>query len=327
MKSSSILTNIGSRLASDRCKPKVVFSARAYATLLSEVLDEVKTETGGVLLGYWDNGVCQVVESIDPGPSSRFEVAYFEYDQDYVNHLINKVSRIYDRQLDLVGLWHRHPGSFDRFSATDDETNLKYASLSDHGAISALVNIDPHFRLTVYHAMAHPLRYERIPYEVLERCNDSIQAPYSNAPKRVLQIERALNKSSASHETKGQPNILHSKSVREALEAFLAKRATSEMANVQIGTVETWADEDFILLLSALESDLGELEKKGIGTTLQPDGCRQLTLVAEDGYGDSSRVIEGFQIFDDGKILFLIEGQTYFYKPGLLSLACKDASL
>lgn len=327
MKSSSILTNLGRRLASDKRKPKAIFSARAYAALLSEVLDEVRTETGGVLLGYWDDGVWQVVESVDPGPSSRFEVAYFEYDQDYVNHLINKVSRIYDKQLDLIGLWHRHPGSFDRFSATDDETNLKYASLSKCGAVSALVNIDPHFRLTVYQVAAHPLRYEKIPYEVLDRGFDQIQAPYANTANRALQIERALASSSASYETDGQINLIHASSVREALEAFLAKRSMVDMANVEIGTVETWMDEDFVLVISALDNDVKDLESKGVGTTLQPDGHGQLSLVAEDGFGDSLKLIEGFRPLDDGRILFAVEGQTYVYNPGLLSLACKEASL
>lgn len=327
MKSSSILTNFGGRLASSKRKPKIIFSARAYAALLSEVLDEVRTETGGVLLGYWDDGVWQVVESVDPGPSSCFETAYFEYDQDYVNHLINKVSRIYDKQLDLIGLWHRHPGSFDRFSATDDETNLKYASLSKHGAVSALVNIDPHFRLTVYQVTVQPLRYEKIPYEVLDRDLDQTQAPYANAANRMLQIERALISSLASCETDNRIDQIHASSVREALEAFLAKRSMADMANVEVGTVETWMDEDFVLVLSALDDDVRELENRGVGTTLQPNGCGQLSLVAEDGYGDSLRLIEGFRPLDDGRILFAVEGQTYFYNPGLLSLACKEASL
>lgn len=327
MKSSSILTSLGSRLASDRRKPKAIFSARAYAALLSEVLDEVRTETGGVLLGYWDDGIWQVVESIDPGPSSRFEVAYFEYDQDYVNHLINKVSRIYDKQLDLIGLWHRHPGSFDGFSATDDETNLKYASSSKRGAVSALVNIDPHFRLTVYQVTAQPLRYEKIPYEVLDRDSDQIQAPYANAANRALQIERALSSFPASCETVGQIGQIHASSVREALEAFLAKRSMADMANVEVGTIETWMDEDFVLVLSALDDDVRELESWGVGTTLQPDGHGQFSLVAEDGYGDSLRLIEGFRPLDDGRILFAVDRQTYVYNPGLLSLACKEASL
>ena len=324
MKSSSILTSFGGRLASNKRKTKVIFSARAYAALLSEVLDEVQTETGGVLLGYWDDGVWQVVESVDPGPSSRFETAYFEYDQDYVNHLINKLSRIYEKQLDLIGLWHRHPGSFDRFSATDDETNLKYASLSKHGAVSALVNIDPHFRLTVYQVTAQPLRYEKIPYEVLDRDSDQIQAPYANTANRELQIEKALSNSSASCETDGQ---IHASSVRDALGAFLARRSMADMANVEVGTVETWMDEDFVLVLSALDDDVRELENRGVGATLQPNGSGQLSLVAEDGYGDSQKLIEGFRPLDDGRILFAVEGQTYVYSPGLLSLACKEASL
>ena len=327
MKSSSILTSFGGRLASSKRKTKAIFSARAYAALLSEVLDEVQTETGGVLLGYWDDGVWQVVESVDPGPSSRFEVAYFEYDQDYVNHLINKVSRIYEKQLDLIGLWHRHPGSFDRFSATDDETNLKYASLSKHGAVSALVNIAPHFRLTVYQVTAQPLRYEKISYEVLDRDSDQIQAPYANTANRALQIEKALSSSSASCETDGQIDQIHASSVRDALGAFLARRSMADMANVEVGTVETWMDEDFVLVLSALDDDVRELENRGIGTTLQPNGSRQLSLVAEDGYGDSLKLIEGFRPLDDGRILFAVEGQTYVYNPGLLSLACKEASL
>lgn len=144
---------------------KVIFSNRAYTALLSEVYEKIKTETGGVFLGYYEDGKWYIVEAIDPGPDSIFEVAYFEYDQPYVNHLINKVARIYKKNLSLIGLWHRHPGSFDVFSGTDDGTNATYAKMAPQGAISALVNIDPVFRLTVYH-VSNPLRYEKIKYEV-----------------------------------------------------------------------------------------------------------------------------------------------------------------
>lgn len=144
---------------------KVIFSNRAYTALLSEVYEKIKTETGGVFLGYFEDETWYIVEAIDPGPNSIFEVAYFEYDQPYVNHLINKVARIYKKNLSLIGLWHRHPGSFDVFSGTDDGTNAKYAKMAPQGAISALVNIDPVFRLTVYH-VGNPLNYRRIKYEV-----------------------------------------------------------------------------------------------------------------------------------------------------------------
>ncbi len=144
---------------------RVVFSNRAYASVLAETTEKIKTETGGLFLGTVQDDTWYIIEAIDPGPKSIFEVAYFEYDQKYTQHLINKVANLYDRHLTLIGLWHRHPGSFDQFSSTDDGTNAKYASMREEGAISALVNIDPTFRITMYQ-VDRPCRYRKIAYDV-----------------------------------------------------------------------------------------------------------------------------------------------------------------
>ena len=144
---------------------RVVFSNRAYTSVLAETTEKIKTETGGLFLGTVQDDTWYIIEAIDPGPKSIFEVAYFEYDQKYTQHLINKIANLYDKQLTLIGLWHRHPGSFDQFSSTDDGTNFKYASMRNEGAISALVNIDPNFRITMYH-VAYPCRYKKIEYDV-----------------------------------------------------------------------------------------------------------------------------------------------------------------
>lgn len=144
---------------------KVVFSDRAFAAIMAETTEKIKTETGGLFLGSFEDGIWYVIEAIDPGPKSIFEVAYFEYDQQYTQHLINKIANLYDKRLTLIGLWHRHPGSFDQFSSTDDGTNSKYARMRKEGAISALVNIDPDFRLTMYH-VDQPCRYSVIEYDV-----------------------------------------------------------------------------------------------------------------------------------------------------------------
>lgn len=144
---------------------KVVFSDRAFAAIMAETTEKTKTETGGLFLGSFEDGIWYVIEAIDPGPKSIFEVAYFEYDQQYTQHLINKIANLYDKKLTLIGLWHRHPGSFDQFSSTDDGTNSKYARMRKEGAISALVNIDPKFRLTMYH-VDQPCRYSVIEYDV-----------------------------------------------------------------------------------------------------------------------------------------------------------------
>ena len=144
---------------------KVVFSNRAFASVLAETTEKIKTETGGLFLGAVRDDIFYIIEAIDPGPKSIFEIAYFEYDKKYTEHLINKIANLYDEQLSLIGLWHRHPGSFDQFSSTDDGTNAKYASMREEGAISALVNIDPSFRITMYH-VDKPCRYRKVSYEV-----------------------------------------------------------------------------------------------------------------------------------------------------------------
>ncbi len=144
---------------------KVVFSNRAYTSVLAETTEKIKTETGGLFLGIIQDETWYIIEAIDPGPKSVFEVAYFEYDQKYTQHLINKIANLYDQKLSLIGLWHRHPGSFDQFSSTDDGTNAKYALMREEGAISALVNLDPDFRITMYQ-VDRPCRYKKIPYEI-----------------------------------------------------------------------------------------------------------------------------------------------------------------
>lgn len=129
----------------------VVFSNKAYNAIIRETFDKHPVETGGILLGHVIDGVWVVMEVLPPGIKSVFQYAYFEYDQAFVNYLAQSVANQYDIPLQLLGLWHRHPGSMDVFSSTDDGTNSTFASLSPRGTISALVNVDPNFRMTMYH--------------------------------------------------------------------------------------------------------------------------------------------------------------------------------
>ena len=144
---------------------KVIFSDRAYAAIVAETDEMIETETGGVFLGCFENDNWYVIETIDPGLKSVFHEAYFEYDRDYTEHLINKAARIYQADLTLIGHWHKHPCSHDEFSPTDDDTNSEYAKLSPNGAVLVLVNVDPDIRLTPYHVI-WPLEYMKIAYEV-----------------------------------------------------------------------------------------------------------------------------------------------------------------
>ena len=144
----------------------VIFSDKAYNAIIDETFRKHPIETGGILLGHvLDNGLWIVMEVIPPGIDSIHQYAYFEYDEKFVNYLAESVASKYAIKLELLGLWHRHPGSMDTFSGTDDGTNSLFASLSPYGAISALVNVDPNFRLTMRH-VSNPLHYEVVDFEI-----------------------------------------------------------------------------------------------------------------------------------------------------------------
>lgn len=150
-------------------EPKVILSERAYAEIINETVQNIRTETGGILLGTTVGNVWFVLESLDPGPGAILSPAYFEYDDKYVTHLANKVRLRYKSKLRLLGLWHRHPGSLDRFSSTDDGTNRTFVQTCGGAAISGLINLDPDFRMTFYLATADPFKYERIACEPGDR--------------------------------------------------------------------------------------------------------------------------------------------------------------
>lgn len=144
----------------------IVFSNKAYNAIIDETFKREPIETGGILLGHiLDNGIWIVMEVLPPGINSIHQYAYFEYDDTFVNYLAQSVATKYQIELNLLGLWHRHPGSMDVFSGTDDGTNLTFARLNPKGAISGLVNVDPTFRLTMRHVSA-PLKYEIVDFEV-----------------------------------------------------------------------------------------------------------------------------------------------------------------
>lgn len=133
-----------------RCN-KVVLSDRAFIQIFNESRARIQTETGGLLLGHFDKGVWYVVEASDPGINAKFFGSYHEGDDVYENHVCGVISRTYKYPLVFLGMWHRHPGSLDTFSGTDDGTNYKYAGSAGNGCISAIVNYDPDFRITFYY--------------------------------------------------------------------------------------------------------------------------------------------------------------------------------
>lgn len=286
---------------------KVVFSDRAYASIMAETAEKIETETGGLFLGVCEGDVWYVIEAIDPGPKSIFEVTYFEYDQKYTQHLINKIANLYDTKLDLIGLWHRHPGSMDVFSATDGGTNSDYAKMRPEGAISALVNVDPDFRLTVYH-VARPCRYRKITYET---GTEKIPEKYMRL-KTADRFEQIMKNRLSPKTGSGQYHrAARLKPFMKLITPLLEERETDlriskhseEEASVRNRIVDVMLS-DILFMTEKLEIEMSVFPKDNWVALLQNglEGQDQLTV----GYLESEE-----------QFLFHYDGKNYLYEEGL----------
>lgn len=177
---------------------RVVFSNQAYLSIVLESNEHLDTETGGIFLGKVIDNTWYILETIDPGYKKiHRSYALFEYDEDYTTHVANVRARLYENGLELLGLWHRHPGSSDDFSSTDDVTNSRFCQ-TRRGAISALVNFDPNFRLTVYHASLPSLQsIEYIKISEL-RIGDSYIPNSLLEQRKVKELNSSINERSLS---------------------------------------------------------------------------------------------------------------------------------
>jgi hypothetical protein len=131
---------------------RILFRPEPFIAMVRELEEAADMETGGILLGTAAGGLWRVIEHIDPGYRGVLRSpGGFEYDREYVTHLANVRNRVYDPPLALLGLWHRHPGSFDVFSPTDQATNEVFARSSPEGALSLILNLDPGLRISAFH--------------------------------------------------------------------------------------------------------------------------------------------------------------------------------
>lgn len=297
---------------------KIVFSERAMTSLLMETLERISTETGGVFLGYRTNEIWYVIEAVDPGPNSIFRTSYFEYDQAYINHLINKISRLYSKQLELIGLWHRHPGSFDKFSSTDDITNQKYASLHEKGSISALVNIDPLFRLTVYEVTL-PTKYRSVEYTVGDDNIPQEMLSYNAIESLTEMISSNVNEVDKAIKLSNQEIVKRALSMKElsfeiALNGYLLKRRFDDAITREISAVSEWEEGKLECLLGKLQDDLEYISTFGVefAISINDKGYFKLTEKRAD-YCNFDLLFD----FSEDAPIFNYQGSTYIYQPGI----------
>lgn len=298
---------------------RVIFSNRAYASVLAETTEKIKTETGGLFLGAVQDNTWYIIEAIDPGPKSIFEVAYFEYDQKYTQHLINKIANLYDKQLSLIGLWHRHPGSFDQFSSTDDGTNSKYASMREEGAISALVNIDPVFRITMYQ-VDRPCRYKKIAYDVGDNLIPDEFLKFKTTDKFNSIMQSILHPPAASRNT--TDGYHKSVSLASFMKFILPQIKDEECSDVE--TNNLLGDESIQEhLIDEIVDDLTFMaDTLGIETAISLNG--NYLTVYQEAIDKTTKLYFMFSVVKH-TIVLSYENKCYTYRRGLFSEAIEKA--
>ena len=326
--------------------PSIIISDRAFTDMVNETLQNIRTETGGVLLGVSTDQRWYVIESLDPGPKAILRSAYFEYDEGYMTHLANKVRLRYRAKLILLGLWHRHPGSFDRFSSTDDQTNATFARTCGGTAISGLVNVDPQFRTTFYVASGDPVTYRRA----------SVQVGDQHVPEEYLRLWKADGLLQTFHDSLKGPPVRSSPALLGApalgfvapastgtisdrgrlakvIEAFKPwKRANKPIPDGFTPTIDrvalSQAEKD-LAILDLIDEEIAYLEQQqdySYELSLAQGGFRILLKRAVD-IRECPPQLDFLFVTLDGQLCVCLGQRQYPYRPGITKTLVNSAMM
>lgn len=100
----------------------------AKALILSESRQHLPNESGGVLLGYANDGVVVVVEALGPGPDARHAPHRFVPDASFHERQIEQRFHESEGALTYLGDWHSHPSGDDLLSKQDRRTLRRIAA-------------------------------------------------------------------------------------------------------------------------------------------------------------------------------------------------------
>lgn len=120
---------------------RVVLSPLAWTLMISQSYLNDPNETGGALLGYRDGTTVHVTVALPSGPRSQASPVMLKYNEEFQNYVFGVITELMGQKAGLLGLWHRHPGSFDRFSGVDAVAHEQFGKVLN-GVTSLLVNLD-----------------------------------------------------------------------------------------------------------------------------------------------------------------------------------------
>ncbi len=88
---------------------KVLYQESALSVFESEISKFGIIETGGVLLGWWENETLIVSNATNAGPNAIHENFYFQADSNYIDMIIDMEYANSNGKVNYVGEWHTHP--------------------------------------------------------------------------------------------------------------------------------------------------------------------------------------------------------------------------
>lgn len=94
----------------------------AVADLLAEADWHQGEETGGLLLGYRNDGAVVISEVLGPGPCAEHGRFTFRPDADWQRQQVARIYTASGRITTYLGDWHTHPGGTTTLSRRDTRT-------------------------------------------------------------------------------------------------------------------------------------------------------------------------------------------------------------
>lgn len=120
----------------------VVLSPLAWALMISQSYLNNPNETGGALLGYRDGTTVHVTVALPSGPRSQASPVMLKYNEEFQNYVFGVITELMGEKGGLLGIWHKHPASFDRFSGVDAVAHEQFGKVLNGEVLSLLVNLD-----------------------------------------------------------------------------------------------------------------------------------------------------------------------------------------
>ena len=77
--------------------------------IVAEAEKQLPKESGGILIGRWEEARVVLEDVSGPGPQAEHQSSGFRRDGDYCQQFLDRVVDESEGRLDYLGEWHSHP--------------------------------------------------------------------------------------------------------------------------------------------------------------------------------------------------------------------------